>query len=147
MPAMIGRAGQDLMDGLYLPQFPAYQSTFGVQMIGDCLDAHARAVDAVDVQFKNLTHHTGLGFLNGQFFLDASMSARLPCINGFVAKGCFGTIKISLTGIFLHPAQNVLGGFLALIFIKHHNNVALHFPSGVVLHLLGYRDKLNSGFQ
>ncbi|MGB9152652.1 MAG: hypothetical protein WCD70_06150 [Alphaproteobacteria bacterium] len=74
------------MDGLYLPQLPAYQDAFGVQMIGDCLDAHARAVDAVDIQFKNLAYHASFGFLNGQFFLDAPMSAGLPCINGFVAK-------------------------------------------------------------
>ena len=60
----------------------------------------------------------------------AAFAACLAYVCGLVAKRGFGAVEVPLASILLHPAQDMLGDFLALIFVKEHEDMPLHIAAG-----------------
>ena len=122
------------------PGAAPHAEALSVEIPGNLLDAHARAVLAGDVQGEDISHESGFGLSDGQLLLNPVMQADLANVDGLVAIGRLGAVRITLPCILLHPTQDMLGGFFTLIFIKQHVHVALHLTAGVVLGTLANRD-------
>ncbi|MDD3183564.1 MAG: hypothetical protein PHD48_12305 [Alphaproteobacteria bacterium] len=139
----ISEAGKNLKDLLSAPELAAHKKSAFVQVFGNFLHTDTRRVFAVDVECKDFPNNLGLGWINIQFLFQPPMCASSSRINCPIAKGSFSPVKISLPRIFIHAAQGVLGVFFALVFIKHHDQMAEKLPHRIVARFLCNRNKIN----
>ncbi|MDD3183639.1 MAG: hypothetical protein PHD48_12685 [Alphaproteobacteria bacterium] len=126
------------------PEFAAHQKAALVQVLGDFLHAHTRAFFAVDIEREDFADNLGFGGVNIQFLFQSTMRSCASRFNRPITEGSLRPVEITLSRIFIHAAQSVLGVLFALVFIKHHQHALQHVRHRIIAKLLRDGNKINA---
>ncbi|MDX9690459.1 MAG: hypothetical protein RBT70_08400 [Alphaproteobacteria bacterium] len=118
------------------PFFAAHKKTSFIEIFGNLFHAYTRRIFSVDVEREDFADNLGLGWINIQFLFKPSVCACAPRVNRPKTKGSLCAVKVTLPRIFIHAAQGMLGVFFALIFIKHHDQMAEQLARWIIVCLL-----------